>query len=112
MDIKREDFPLYGLLETLNNPGFDSAKADMEAAEQGDDKAAYGLVMGLHAVAWMPNAENMIPGLTEDVKQATTLKCRDVWAELAKRGHAPSQNLMTLLNNHPHNPGRPGTPQP
>ncbi len=108
MDIKPEDFPLYGLLDALGAPGVERARTDMAAACGGDDNAAYGLTMGLHGVAASPGIENHIPGLTEDIKQATYVKCREVWATLAARGHAQSQNLMALLNK----PSGPGTPQP
>lgn len=108
MDIKREDFPLYALLEALNNPEFLQLQADMHAAEAGRDESANSLALGLYGVVTIPNLGSKLPGFTEDIKRATLQKCKEIWTELAQRNHPVAPMMLRLMQN----PSGPAAPAP
>lgn len=94
IQLRKEDFPLYELLDKLASPGVENMRADFEKAISGQDEAVYQFALGIQTVSRTVPA-GAIPGSTQEMMDKTTATCYDIFNYLARhKGHKNAASVV------------------
>ena len=95
MQIKSDEFPLYGELTKAHARGVLGLVADMAKAEKtGDVNDAYSVALGLYQLSDCAPLRQAIPSITDDCVAVTKAKCVAVFKEAAAAGHHGARAMM------------------
>ena len=98
MDIKPEDFPLYGVLVQFNQAGsVDHVINDMQKAQTGGPDDKYSFALGLWQIASNADIQKFLPGATTEVCQRTIEKCTEVFASAAESGSVGAKAMLDYI---------------
>src|SRR5690606_14103485 len=100
MDFKPENFPIYQLLVSLNEPGVENMLRDFAKARDGGPEEKYRFALGIHGLANMPGIQEALPGLTEDIRQQTLAQSFEIFKEQGAAGHGVSALMASYCLLH------------
>lgn len=97
MQIRSDEFPLYGALTKAHARGMAGLVADMVKAEKtGDVSDAYHAALGLYQLSDHAPLRQAIPGITDDCVAVTKAKCVAVFKAAAAAGHHGAKAMLML----------------
>lgn len=95
MQIKSDEFPLYGELTKAHKQSVAGLVADMAKAEKtGDVNDAYSVALGLYQLSDYAPLRQAIPSITDSCVAVTKAKCVAVFKEAAAAGHHGAREMM------------------
>ncbi len=98
MQIKSDEFPLYGALTKAHKEGVAALVADMTKAEAtGDVDDAYAVALGLYQLTDYAPLRQAVPGVTDDCVAVTKARCLAVFKEVAATGHQGAKAMVALI---------------
>lgn len=108
MNIKAEDFPLYGQLERAHIHGFSTLQQDMNKAVQtAKTEDVYVVARWLYLLTNVQALRQSIPAITDDCVNRTRAKCMEFFHEAAAQGHHGAKAMIYMIK-----PATPDGPKP
>ncbi len=98
MQIKSDEFPLYGELTKAHKQGVAGLVADMARAEKtGDVNDAYSVALGLYQLTDCAPLRQAVPSITDDCMAVTKARCLSVFQEAAAAGHHGARAMVMFM---------------